>query len=232
LKPSLPSTLRVQLLEIDGQTTPVDVHVDRVVLVGYSGRDRGAVEAHIRELERLGVAPPPRVPALYTVPPSLATLNDSLSVAHAETSGEAEFVLLPSEHGMLIGVGSDHTDRVHEAIDVAESKALCGKVLSQEVWSLRTLEPHWDRLELRAWTTDADGRRLYQEGLLEALLTPDQLVAEVQGADLITPNALIFSGTLPTIGGFAFGTRFEVELVDPVLRRRLRCAYSIRVKGG
>jgi hypothetical protein len=226
----LTDTLRLLLCETDGAGTPVEIDFDQVILVGYSGRDRRAVEAHVRELEQLGVAPPPRVPAIYTVPTALVSSSASLDVATAETSGEAEFVLLPSTHGWLVAVGSDHTDRAHEVIDVAESKTLCGKILSSEVWNLEPLAGHWDRLQLSAWTTDDDGRRLYQEGLLAELLTPAQLLAEVQGAGFSTSSALIFSGTLPTIGGLAFGSRFEVELYDPTLDRRLQCGYSITVR--
>jgi hypothetical protein len=211
--------------EADGQSAPVEIQFDQVILVGYSGRDRDAVQAHIRELELLGVAPPPRVPAIYTVPPALVSTDSSLVVAGVETSGEAEFVLLPSARGWLVAAGSDHTDRLHEAIDVAESKVLCGKVISREVWPLEALEQHWDRLELRAWTAD----KLYQEGLLGELLTPEQLLAEVRSAGFSTSSALIFSGTLATIGGFAYGSQFEVELYDPVLRRSLRCAYAVTV---
>jgi hypothetical protein len=220
-------SLRLVACEADGRSTPVDVAFDEVILVGYSGRDRAAVEAHIRELEHLGVARPPRVPALYTVPAGLVTVADKLVVATSETSGEAEFVLLPSPDGWLVGVGSDHTDRAHEVIDVAESKAMCGKVVSREVWRLRVLEQHWDELELRAWSTDGQGRRIYQEGRLQTLLTPSQLLEEVQHAGLTTARSLVFSGTLPTIGGLACGNYFEVELYDPVLDRRLRCAYTI-----
>jgi hypothetical protein len=226
----LTETLRLLLCETDGQRTPVEISFDQVVLVGYSGRDREAVEAHVRELEQLGVAPPPRVPAIYTVPPGLVGSGANLVVATAETSGEAEFVLLPASRGMVIAVGSDHTDRAHEVIDVAESKALCGKVVSPEVWPLEALEQHWDQLQLRAWTTDEHGRRLYQEGLLAELLTPAQLLAEVQSAGFSTTSALIFSGTLPTIGGLACGSRFEVELHDPTLDRSLNCSYSITVR--
>jgi hypothetical protein len=136
-------------------------------------------------------------------------------------------VLVPSPHGLLVGVGSDHTDRAHEAIDVAASKARCGKVMADEVWPLRALEAHWDRLELRAWTTDGHTRRLYQEGCLDSLLAPAHLLQEVERAGLPTARALVFSGTLPTLGGFAFGRRFEVELHDPVLGRRLHCAYDV-----
>jgi hypothetical protein len=124
-------------------------------------------------------------------------------------------------------VGSDHTDRVRETVDVAESKALCGKVMSYEVWPLSTLEPHWDRLELRAWTTDVRGRRLYQEGCLDTLLRPAQLLAEIEREGMDTDRRLVFSGTLPTLGGLAYASRFEVELRDPVLQRRLCCAYEV-----
>ena len=228
--------LRLRLCETDRPGLPVEVPIDEVILVGYSGRDRAAVEAHIRELELLGVAPPPRVPAIYTVPPELVTTGSRLVVNGRATSGEAEFVLVRSPHGVLVGVGSDHTDRAREAIDVAESKALCGKVMSYEVWPLHALESHWDRLELRAWTTDGSGRRLYQEGRLDSLLAPDHLFEEVERAGAIsttTPSrGLIFSGTLPTLGGFAFGSQFEVELWDPVLERHLRCAYHIVMHAG
>ena len=221
--------LRLRLCESDGQSTPLDVAVEQVILVGYSGRDREAVQAHIRELELLGVAPPLRVPAIYTVAPELVSTGSRLLVNGAQTSGEAEFVLLQGPNGVVVGVGSDHTDRQHEMIDVAESKARCGKVMSAEVWPLRVLEEHWDELELRAWTTDTRGRRLYQQGGLATLLTPGQLFAEIQRAGMATAHTLIFSGTLATIGGFAFGNRFEVELHDPVLGRQLRCAYDIVV---
>jgi hypothetical protein len=226
----LTDSLRLQLRGTDGQCEPVEIQFDQVILVGYSGRDRDAVQAHIHELAHLGVAPPPSVPAIYTVPPALVSADSSLVVAGAETSGEAEFVLLPSARGWLVAAGSDHTDRQREAIDVAESKVLCGKVLSPEVWRLEALEQHWDRLELRAWTTDKGGRRLYQEGLLGELLPPEQLLAEVRSAGFPTTSALVFSGTLATIGGFAYGNHFEVELYDPVLERRLHCAYTVTVR--
>jgi len=224
--------VRLRVCETDGRRRPVEVPIDQIILAGYSGRDRAVVQAHIRELERLGVAPPARVPAIYTVSPELLTTSARLEVGGATTSGEAEFVLVPSPHGLLVGVGSDHTDRAHEAIDVAESKARCGKVMSVEVWPLHALEAHWDRLELRAWTSDGHERRLYQEGCLASLLEPASLLQEVERAGLpTTAGALIFGGTLPTLGGFAFGRRFEAELHDPVLGRRLHCAYNVIATG-
>ena len=223
------STLPVVLCEVDGTSVPVEVAFDEVILVGYTGRDRAAVLDHIRELETLGVAPPERVPAIYTVNPNLVTTDTRLAVRTPDTSGEAEFFMLHSPYGVLVGVGSDHTDRKHEAIDVAASKALCGKVISRDVWRLSAVQAHWDALELRAWTTDAAGRHLYQSGRLDALLVVPDLLAEVETAGIVAAHKLIFGGTLPTLGGFSFGQRFEVELRDPVLHRTLRCAYDIDI---
>jgi hypothetical protein len=224
------TTLALQVCETDGQVTSIAVPIERVILVGYSGRDRVAVLEHIRELETLGVAPPERVPAMYPVTPDLVTTGSRLAVDAPRTSGEAEFVILPSPAGYLVGVGSDHTDRERETIDVLASKAACGKVIGNEVWRLDAVQAHWDTLELRAWSTDARGRVLYQEGRLGALLNPDQLLAEVAGACGDATATLIFSGTVATIGGFAYGSRFEVELRDGVLDRELRCAYDVVVR--
>jgi hypothetical protein len=63
--------------------------------------------------------------------------------------------------------------------------------------------------------------------MLASLMAVPQLLAEVESAGYSSARALVFSGTLATIGGFAYGARFEVELSDPVLHRELRCAYDI-----
>jgi hypothetical protein len=217
----------VELCEANGTSVPLQLAFDEVILVGYTGRDRTAVLEHIRELETLGVAPPDRVPAIYRVAADLVTSDSRLTVSGPSTSGEAEFFVLHSPFGVLIGVGSDHTDREHEAIDVAASKALCGKVISRQVWRFSDVAAHWDQLELRAWTTDDAGRELYQSGSLGTLLGVPDLLAEVAAAGIVVDQKLIFGGTLPTIGGFTFGQRFEVELHDPVLERTLRCAYDV-----
>jgi len=222
-------TLRLEVCERDGTSVAVAAPIEEVLLLGYTGRDRSVVLEHIHELEALGVAPPDRVPALYVVPPELVTHDARLQVRSAETSGEAEFFVVDTPAGVLVGVGSDHTDRGHERIDIAASKALCGKVIGQQVWRLADVEDHWDSLELRAWSTDAGGRRLYQSGRLEALLTVSAMVAEVEAAGFTRQRSLIFSGTLPTQGGLAYGRRFEVELRDPVLDRALRRGYDIDV---
>ncbi|MGH2355590.1 MAG: DUF2848 family protein, partial [Chloroflexota bacterium] len=131
-----------------------------------------------------------------------------------------------------VGVGSDHTDRAHEAINVDQSKAMCPKPISRVVWRYEDVRDHWDSLELRSWVTDTEGRRLYQEGRLAALLGVDDLLAELRAAGHGDLRAhAVFGGTLPAIGGLVFGQRFEVELYDPVLDRRLGCAYDVTPAG-
>jgi len=226
----LNAIVQLDLCEADGASMPVSLPIEQVILVGYTGRDRAAVLDHIRELELLGVAPPERVPAIFTVDADLVATEPCLIVNAQETSGEAEFFVLASPLGLLVGVGSDHTDRHLESIDIAASKARCGKVISRQVWRLSAVEAHWDVLELRAWTTSTDGRVLYQSGRLDAILPVPALLSEVERAGFVTGGRLIFGGTLPTLGGFVYGSRFEVELRDPVLRRELRCEYDVVVE--
>lgn len=199
----------------------ITVQVDQVLLAGYTGRDRAKVMEHIEELEKLGVAPPPRVPMVYVVDGALLTTGDRITVKHAETSGEAEFYLVNSSEGLLIGVGSDHTDRKEEAVDIQSSKGLCPKVISQQVWLYQEVEDHGNQLELRSWM---DGR-LYQEGTLNSFLPVQGILAELKNAGYSMEGNLVFSGTLPAIGGLAYGNKFEADLNDPILNRTLRIAY-------
>ena len=219
--------LTFSIIERDGRRTPITVPIQEILLAGYTGRDRAKVLEHIRELAALGVAPPEQVPMVYTVPAELATMKPSIAVGGAETSGEAEVYLVPTADGLLVGIGSDHTDRRQEAVDIASSKSLCPKVLSREVWRYDSVRGHWDQLEIRSWVTDQNGRRLYQQGRLDSFLAVEDILAEVARLGHQLEGRIVFGGTLPTIGGLTYGRRFAAELRDPVLRRSLRCAYNV-----
>jgi hypothetical protein len=45
---------------------------------------------------------------------------------------------------------------------------------------------------------------------------------------MLPPGTAMFCGTLGVIGGIAPGERFEIELEDPVLRRRIAHAYAVK----
>jgi 2-keto-4-pentenoate hydratase/2-oxohepta-3-ene-1,7-dioic acid hydratase in catechol pathway len=40
-------------------------------------------------------------------------------------------------------------------------------------------------------------------------------------------GAVMFGGTLPALGGIRPADRFEMELLDPVLKRRITHAYDV-----
>src|SRR5258705_10255784 len=97
--------------EIDGRSG-IDVAVNRLVIAGWAGRDANEVEHHIRELEALGVRRPASVPWFYEIAPSLLTTAERIDVVGGHSSGEVEVVLIQTENaGLLVGIGSDHTDR-------------------------------------------------------------------------------------------------------------------------
>jgi hypothetical protein len=215
----------------DAAPTTRDVTVNRIVNCGYTGRDQASVRAHVDELAAEGVDPPDTIPALFPKPNHLLATGPSIEVTGARTSGEAEFVLIDTDGTTLVGVGSDHTDRELERDDVLVSKTVCPNVVGKDFWRLADVDAHWDELRLRGQVVREGKRIEYQDGTLEEILPP----ADLQ--DFVTSHTegdleatALFSGSLPTVTDELIpGERFEAELYDPVLDRRLRCAYDVAV---
>ena len=92
-----------------------------LVIAGWTGRDEQALRRHIRELEEIGVKPPKSTPMFYRVAANLFCHADAIQVSGPDTSGEVEFVLMRTEDGLWVSVGSDHTDRKAETIGVTLS---------------------------------------------------------------------------------------------------------------
>jgi hypothetical protein len=202
--------------------------INHLVLAGWAGRNRAAVEAHIRELEALGLQRPTRTPVFYRVASSLLTTADLIEVVGEETSGEVEFVLVMLKDGMWVGLGSDHTDRGLERTSVALSKQLCSKVVASELWRYEDVVSHWDRLVLRSWAHRGGTRCLYQEGTLAAILPAERLISMYEAsAAALSDGAVLFGGTIATIESIAPADAFEMELEDPVLGRRLKHQYRV-----
>lgn len=207
----------------------LEARIDDLVIAGWTGRDAAAVEAHIAELERLGVKRPAATPIFYRVSASLLTTEAAIEVAGPDTSGEVEPVLVSLADGLFVGVGSDHTDRKAETQGVTLAKQLCAKPISAMLWPYGEVAPHWDRLVLRSWATVEGRRRLYQEGPVSALRAAPELMAKYLGGNGILPRGTVmFCGTLAVQGGIAPADRFEIELADPVLGRRLGHTYDVR----
>ncbi len=213
-------------------TLPLDFAPRRMINAGYVGRDQAAVRHHIEELRLEGVAPPPSVPMLFPMLLSNVTTASRIEVVEARTSGEIEFVLLVAGGRVLVGIGSDHTDRSLETADVLKSKQACPNVMSRTVWDYEDVRDHWDLLRLQSSvrSSPSDDWTPYQSATAASILAPEQILDLVRTRlpDRCLEQTIVFSGTIPLLDGtISYGSEFRCALVDPVLQRSLQCSYEV-----
>ena len=206
-----------------------------LIMAGWTGRDRAAVDHHIAELAALGVPGPMRIPTFYRLDPALlAGPAREIQVLGEDTSGEVEAVLVSLADGLWVGLGSDRTDRAMEAHGVALAKQLCRKPMAPGLWRFDEVIAHWDQLVLRAHIVEGGERRLYMESALAAVRRPEDLFAAYSaelgrnGDPLLPVGTVMFCGAIGALGGIRPSPRFDMELEDPVLGRTLRHAYDVR----
>ena len=80
---------------------------------------------------------------------------------------------------------------------------------------------------IRSFATTGGERVTYQEGELAAMRDPRDLMRKLTGDASLSPTTVMFCGTLGAKGGIRPASRFEMELYDPVLKRRMIHAYDI-----
>ena len=201
--------------------------VQSLVIAGWTGRNLSALEAHIKELEAIGVKRPKSVPVFYRNAASLLTTGAAIETIGDKSSGEVEFVLFAFDDGMWVGVGSDHTDRKAETVNVTLSKQMCAKPVGPRLWRYDEVKPHWAKLILRSYVSDGGTRRLYQEGSVSNMRSPEELIRLYTGGDKLASGTAMFCGTFAVHGGISYTGTFEMELDDPVLGRKLTHGYKI-----
>jgi hypothetical protein len=198
-----------------------------LIIAGWTGRDPLARDKHIAELEALGIARPATTPIYYEVAASRLTTSEAIEASGGDSSGEVEFILLRAGGKLLVGVGSDHTDRKVETYNITVSKQMCDKPIAPELWLHADIAAHWDQIVLRSYATIGGQRELYQEGTLAGMLPPDDLVARRFGDAGLPEGAAMFGGTFAAKGGIRPAERFDYEMVDPVLNRTIRYGYAV-----
>jgi len=204
------------------------VRIDDLVIAGWTGRNVEALEKHIAELEELGVPRPSSVPCFYRASTNSFTNDHDLQFLGDKSSGEVEFVLIGTDDGMLIGVGSDHTDRQVETYSVPVSKQMCAKPVSKNLWRYDEVVDHFDELLLRAWATENGEKKLYQEGGVTAMRPPEELIGLYRPGTTVLPSGMaMYFGTLAAIGGIRPAERFDVEIEDPILGRKISYGYNV-----
>src|SRR2546422_3999248 len=66
-------------------------------------------------------------------------------------------------------------------------RSLCAKPTAPDAWRYDEVKPHWERLMLRSWT---DGK-LYQEGLVTAIRSPEDLMRDRKSTRLNSSHGYI-----------------------------------------
>ena len=210
-----------------GAVETVSVDIENLVIAGWTGRDVTALNHHIEELKAIGVQPPSRVPIYYRAAAQMLTQADRIQVLGDESSGEVEPVLVGAADRLWVTVGADHSDRKVESYGIAVSKQMCAKPIGRTAWRFEEVEPHWDRLILRSFIQEGGKRVLYQEGPLAKIRDPRELIFGWKDEKRLPMGAVMFCGTMPAIGAIRSSSRFEMELDDPVLGRKIVHAYEI-----
>lgn len=214
-------------IEDKGAGLPLTLAIDQAVIAGWTGRDPVARDKHIAELEAIGIARPASTPIYYRVAACRITMADRIEVSGADSSGEVEFVLIGWQGRIFVGCGSDHTDRKVEAYSVTVSKQMCDKPVAPVLWELEDVIGHWDQMILRSWAVIDGVRVLYQEGTLDGMLPVKDLIARGFGGKGLPDGCAMFGGTFAAKGGIRAACRFEFELEDPVLKRKISHGYDV-----
>jgi len=208
----------------DGAQERLPVIVEKLLIAGWTGRDRAKLQGHIDELKELGVTPPTSTPVFYPLSSSLVTQADAIQVLGDGSSGEVEAMLIGTARGMLVTLASDHTDRKAEAYSIQISKQMCQKPVARAAWWFRDVAARWDSLTLQSWQDGA----VYQDGDCAAMLPPLEIVRGACGADALPPGWAMPLGTLPVHGGVRGGDRFHMKLGDPKTGRAIEHAYAVQ----
>ena len=214
-------------VEDKGAGTPLTLAIEQAVIAGWTGRDPVARDKHIAELEAIGIARPASTPIYYRCSARRITLEDRIEVCGENSSGEVEFVLIGWQGRIFVGCGSDHTDRKVETYSVTVSKQMCDKPVASVLWELEDVIAHWDKMILRSWAVIDGARVLYQEGTLDAMLPVKDLIERGFGAAGLPDGCAMFGGTFAAKGGIRPADRFEFELEDPVLKRKISHGYDV-----
>ncbi len=215
----------------DGEGThSITLEFGELIIAGMTGRDVKAVQAHIDELAEIGVPGPSSIPIYYLVSATLLTTASRLQVIGGDSSGEVEAVLLGTPEGMLVGVGSDHTDRKMETDSIAISKQVCPKSISRDLWRYADVVAGWDDIELVSDRIVDGVRTPYQRGKMAAVRKSEDLIGGYfDGLKELPAGVAMYTGTIPTIGDITGADHFAMALVDPGNGRTLWHDYDTSV---
>jgi hypothetical protein len=224
-------TLRVAILGRDGESER-ELTIARAYNIGFTIRDAAKMQAHLDEVAKEGV-PRPRVarpPIVFPLSPWAVTTAEEVPVQYAKTSGEVEIVTYVGGDGeLLVSVGSDHTDRELESIDIPWSKQVCPSVVAPRFWRWRDVADVWDETEIASEVSDSRGQmQPYQRALVREFMSPPEMVAALERKlrRVVRPY-LFWSGTVVSLASeLEYGDRFTIRLHNPPLGWTIEHTYT------
>jgi len=218
------------LLQSGSRVAQLSFKVEKMVNAGFTGRNQEEVRHHLDELAAKGIEVPEQTPVVYPVIPTALRMDTTVQVYGEQTSGEIEYVLfVKNKDEIYVGIGSDHTDRKLEELDIPRAKQINPNIVSPLVWRLNDVQSHWDELSM-ACTVDKNGESIaYQKGGLSLLMSPKELLDLIEdkiNGPLV--NTVIYSGTVKMeTDDFVFADRFTGSLTDPVMNRCIEFTYNV-----
>ncbi|MES0884424.1 DUF2848 family protein [Roseibium sp. SCP14] len=223
------SNVQIEAIALN-RILPRPESVSRALIAGWAGRDLLAVGEHVKELAELGVAPPSETPLFYEVSRDRITDGVEIQDVGPGGGGEVECVLWRIGGALYLGLGSDHTDRELEATSVAMSKQVCDKPVSDQVIRLSDLDCSTDDLRMSCRIRENGEWVLYQEGSLDTLWAPLELLSLAQKRGALTngEDVALFCGTLPAIGGVRPANEYRMALYHPDGRELISLGYDVR----
>lgn len=207
----------------------ITLEIKDVYCIGYAGRSVDKTMEHIIELEKIGIPRPAEVPILYPVRRNSLNQTDEIEVLGGESSGEAEIVLVfgDTEDEVYITVGSDHTDRSMETVDINKSKQVCDKPLATKAWKLSDVIDHWDDLILTS-QVEMNGEWVdYQKANIDEIIPLNEIKEFLNKKQVAMKNSVVFSGTVPLLNGFMYGSAFKMSFLDKVRNSEITASYAI-----
>lgn len=228
--------LNIQIQHLDGQTETAEIEYRRILNLGYTTRDPNVMERHLQELREEGIdAPVPAQPPLIIplTPAALSTASE-LEVQTGLTSGEVELVMAGASDGrVLLGVGSDHTDRALERVSIGWSKQVTPNVVGRTFWQLDELDPDLAGITMLSWVRGADSDwREYQNAPADTLLAPAKMLEACASrlgisSRAVLSDSIVFSGTVHSLSEeISYDPHWRVALRDQKNGREISLDYQ------
>lgn len=216
------------------QDSQIDIDLRRCYNLGFTMRDPVKMQAHLEECYRLGVKELicDRPPLVMPTSAWAVLTDDEISVQRPKTSGEVEIVTIQDADGSVyVGVGSDHTDRTLEGIDIPWGKQVAPNVVAPTLWRWEDVRDHWDQVTMDCYVVDDGAELHYQTASVAEFWRPDEMLQGMR--ESVTPvdgAVVLFSGTVVSIEErLRFAERWTLRMSDPVLDRSIEHTYSVVV---